>query len=87
MNITNPGTQLVVVGLQEIEMGGSSVAMAAAKDVLSYRMQVSGRWGRERRCRVATQHCSKGMRHSICVLSDPWRCAVLCQAAFRTAVL
>ena len=41
VNVTDPGIQLVVVGLQEIEMGGSSVALAAAKDALSYRLQAS----------------------------------------------
>ncbi len=54
VNATDPDIQLVVVGLQEIEMGGSSVAMAAAKDALSYKMQASVRassreqaaWGR-----------------------------------------
>lgn len=40
VNSAHPETSLLVVGLQEIEMGGSSVAMAAAKDALSYRMQV-----------------------------------------------
>jgi phosphatidylinositol-bisphosphatase len=35
-------TQLVVVGLQEIEMGSSSVALAAAKDAFSQRMQERG---------------------------------------------
>ncbi|GAB4822767.1 hypothetical protein N2152v2_009813 [Parachlorella kessleri] len=42
VNVTDPGIQLVVVGLQEIEMGGSSVALAAAKDALSYKFQERG---------------------------------------------
>ncbi|KAL4853623.1 Type II inositol polyphosphate 5-phosphatase 15 [Chlorella vulgaris] len=35
-------TQLVVLGLQEIEMGSSSVALAAAKDAFSHKMQERG---------------------------------------------
>ena len=34
------GAAVVVVALQEIEVGGGSVAMAAAKDVLMMRQQV-----------------------------------------------
>uniref|UniRef100_A0A1D2A7E2 EH domain-containing protein n=2 Tax=Auxenochlorella protothecoides TaxID=3075 RepID=A0A1D2A7E2_AUXPR len=36
------GPALVAVALQEIEMGSSSVALAAAKDAISYRMQERG---------------------------------------------
>ena len=34
------GAAVVVIALQEIEVGGGSVAMAAAKDVLMKRQQV-----------------------------------------------
>lgn len=39
---TGYSTQLAVVACQEIEMGSSSVALAAAKDALSYKMQEKG---------------------------------------------
>lgn len=41
VNVSHPEIQLVAVGLQEIEMGSSSVALAAAKDALATRMQAS----------------------------------------------
>lgn len=36
------GKDLVVIGLQEVEMGGTSVALAVAKDALSYKLQERG---------------------------------------------
>lgn len=48
---------IAVVALQEIEMGGSSVAMAAAKDVLNKSAQVS-LWFWVQRVAAAQQVCT-----------------------------
>ena len=39
------GCQAVAVALQEVEVGGSSIALGAAKDVIAKSLQVQCDWG------------------------------------------